>query len=333
LNATRGPTSLRAFEGSLMDVLAPVAAAPEQWALRSVPCNLCGAETFREIYPSRLPDLAALDVQHVYACTSSAYGECGPIVQCTACGFVYQNPQPDPECTLDAYEQVVDVRYAEEREGRVHTFGRALEELEQLAAPGRLLDVGAHLGVFVEVALERGWDAEGIEPSRWAVDEARARELPVSWGTVADLTGADRQYDAITMWDVIEHLPDPAGDIRRLRRLLRPGGLLAVSTMDVDAPVARLLGRRWPWYMQMHLSYFSRATLQRMFEDAGYDVVAVRRHTRIIRLGYVTEQLETRLGPLGPVARAVSRSRLGDRLIPVDLGDIITLYAVCPAET
>src|SRR5262249_50757749 len=98
-------------------------------------------------------------------------------------------------------------------------------------------------------------------------------------------------------------------------------------------PVARLLGRRWPWYMQMHLSYFSSATLRRMFEDAGYEVVAIRRHTRIIRLGYVTDQLAPRLGPLAPLARAVSRSRLGDQLIPVDLGDIITLYAACPPET
>ena len=93
-----------------MDVAAPVAPAPAQWSVRPVPCNLCGSEAFREIYPSRLPDLATLDIQDIYACTSCAYGECGPIVQCSSCGFVYQNPQPDPECTLDAYENVVDVR-------------------------------------------------------------------------------------------------------------------------------------------------------------------------------------------------------------------------------
>src|SRR5687768_10936702 len=92
--------------------------APE-WELRDVPCALCGSREYREIYPSRLPDLTAMDVQKIYACTSSAYGECGPIVRCITCGFIYQNPQPDPASILAAYEEVVDERYAEEREGRV----------------------------------------------------------------------------------------------------------------------------------------------------------------------------------------------------------------------
>src|SRR5262249_41983136 len=128
-------------EGWLMDVAVQVAPAPAHWSMRLVPCNLCGSEDFREIYPSRLPDLTTMDIQEIYACTSSAYGECGPIVQCTACGFIYQNPQPDPECTLNAYENVMDVKYAEEREGRVHTFRHSLIEMEELAVPGRLLDV------------------------------------------------------------------------------------------------------------------------------------------------------------------------------------------------
>src|SRR5437868_6863483 len=142
--AEHQPQGEATSEGSPMDVAVPVAPAPAQWSMRLVPCNLCGSEGFREIYPSRLPDPADLDIQEIYACTSSAYGACGPIVQCTACGFIYQNPQPDPECTLSAYESVVDVRYAEEREGRVHTFRHSLKEIEELAPPGRLLDVGAH---------------------------------------------------------------------------------------------------------------------------------------------------------------------------------------------
>src|SRR5207249_10956114 len=123
-----------------------------------------------------------------------------------------------------------------------------------------------------------------------AVDVARDRGLPVTCGTILDLARTRAQFDVITMWDVIEHLPDPAGALETMRRLLRPGGLLAISTMDVDAPVARLLGRRWPWYMQMHLWYFSRRTLTRMVQASGYDVIGIRRHCRVVRLGYVASQ-------------------------------------------
>src|SRR6185436_10779628 len=91
-------------------------------------------------------------------------------------------------------------------------------------------------------------------------------------------------------------LPDPAQELRRLRRLLKPGGLLALSTMDVDAPVARLLGRHWPWYMQMHLFYFSRRTLRQIVEQAGFRVIEVRRHRRIVHLSYLSAQVEGKLG-------------------------------------
>lgn len=311
-----------------MSVASPAAPAALIWQMRSVACNLCGEESSTEIYPSRLPDLAGRDIQEIYSCTSSAYGECGPIVRCVACGLMFQNPQPDPESILTAYENVVDARYAEEREGRIHTFRRALIELEAHAGPGRLLDVGSHLGVFVEVAREAGWDAEGVEPSRWAAEVAHSRGLPVICGTLAQLPADGASYDAVTLWDVIEHLPDPSGELRRLHALLRPRGVLAISTMDVEAPIARLLGRHWPWYMQMHLFYFSRRTLGRLVESCGYEVLEIRRHRRIVRLGYLLAQLERRLGFFHrPLVQIVEGIKLGDRLLAVDLGDIITLFA------
>ena len=130
----------------------------------------------------------------------------------------------------------------------------------------------------------------------------------------------------------IAALPDPVGELRGLCRLMKPGGLLALSTMDVQAPVARLLGRHWPWYMQMHLFYFSRRTLQRLVEQAGFRVLEIRRHRRIVRLSYLSAQLESKLG-LGarPITRALDLTRLGGRRVGVDLGDIVTLFAVSEA--
>lgn len=316
-----------------MTLLAPPATVAG-WRMRQMPCVLCGGDQYEEIYSSRVDGLEKRDIQELFACTSAAYGECGPIVRCVACGFVYQNPQPDPESVLLAYENVVDVKYAEERQGRVHTFRRALEELETHARPGRLLDVGSHLGIFVEVARERGWAAEGVELSRWAVEIARERGLPVTQGTIKDLAADDESFDVVTLWDVIEHLSDPLGEIQNLHRLLHPGGILAISTMDVDAPIARILGRRWPWYMLMHLTYFSRETLCRMVQMAGYDVVEVRRHRRIVRLSYLVGQLQLRLRfSYEPLVKLMNATGLGRRLVPIDLGDIITLFARKPVPT
>lgn len=295
------------------------------WRTHRVACNLCGSTTFVELYPSTIGEPAALE--ELCACTSSAYGLCEAIVRCTDCGLVYQNPQPVPEDLIDAYGHVVDVRYDREREGRIHTFRRSLRELEEYCGRGRLLDVGSHLGFFVEVARKAGWEAEGIEPSEWAAATARSRGLPVARGSIDDLE-PDASYDAVTLWDVIEHLTDPVAAVATLQGMLKPGGVLALSTMDVDAPVAKLLGHRWPWYMQMHLFYFSRRSLRTLVERAGFEVLEIRRHRRIVRVAYLASRLERRVGRwYEPLRRIIEGSGLGDVLVGVDLGDIVTLYA------
>ena len=305
---------------------APTDSPPDSlWRTQQVPCNLCGSAAFAEIYPATLRGRRAL--QELCACTSSAYGIREAIVRCTECGFVFQNPQPIPDDLIEAYELVVDTRYDQEREGRIHTFTRSLRELEEYCGRGRLLDVGSHLGFFVEVADKAGWDAQGIEPSEWAAATARHRGLPVKQGSIDDLV-PDASYDAVTLWDVIEHLADPMDAIARLNGMLKPGGVLALSTMDVDAHVARLLGSRWPWYMQMHLFYFSRRTLRALVERSGFEVLEIRRHRRIVRIAYLVSKLDGRIGRFyEPLRRIVDASGLGQVLVGVDLGDIVTLYA------
>src|SRR5439155_7104067 len=217
---------------------------------------LCGAWQARKLHPER-DGIANLDANDLFACTSSAYGHCGPIVRCIGCGLVRQSPQPQPTDLVQAYQAVADERYEEEASGRVETFSRALEDLSRHESPGRLLDVGCHIGIFLDVARRAGWETYGVELSRWSADRARARGLRVVDGTLETAGFEAGSFDVITMWDVIEHLADPFTELQRAAKLLRPGGLLALSTMNVDAWFPRLLGRRWPWYMQMHLYYFT----------------------------------------------------------------------------
>src|SRR4051812_34578635 len=115
----------------LSDPPTEIVAAPPR--LERVPCNLCGSWDAAPLYRGTV-DLttAPLDPQQVYACTSSHYGRYGPVVRCRQCGFVYLHPRLTADAVESAYEEVADTRYLEEREGRVHTFARALDELERV---------------------------------------------------------------------------------------------------------------------------------------------------------------------------------------------------------
>lgn len=295
-----------------------------------VTCNLCGHDDTRVRFPSTLPEGAPPQNVEAFRCTSPGYGRHHTIVKCQNCGLIYTNPRFTGEEILDSYVAVEDPLYLEERDGRVLTFERHLRPLEKIKAPpGKLVDMGAYTGVFVEIAAQHGWDAFGVEPSHWAVEQAREHGLHMIEGTLANSGLADNSLDVVTMWDVIEHVPNPFGEMQQAQRLLKPGGLLVVHTMDIDSRFARVMGGRWPWLMEMHIYYFSRRTLKHMLEKVGFTVIRIEPQGRYLRLGYFA----TRIGGFSPLlGRLLSRLfrllRLNEMPMPLNFGDLVTAYAL-----
>ncbi len=284
-------------------------------------------------YPATLNGQHDVNVD-AFRCTSPGYGHHPQIVQCSHCGFVYANPRWSEEELIAAYTAVEDDTYVSERSGRELTFRHHLRHLERRTGPGNgrsLLDVGAYIGVFVEVAQQAGWEASGVEPSDWAAAEAQKRGLRVIMGTQDAPELAGCQFDLITMWDVIEHVDDPAAEMDKAYHLLKPGGWLAVHTMDVGSLTARLMGPRWPWYMDMHLHYFSRPTMKQMLTQAGFEVAWMGARGRYLRLGYIATRIGGLNRTLGKgVETAVAKLRLAHLPIPVNFGDLFTAYARRP---
>jgi 2-polyprenyl-3-methyl-5-hydroxy-6-metoxy-1,4-benzoquinol methylase len=303
--------------------------------MEHVKCNLCGADDCVVRFPSTMlqENGHPADPEH-FRCTTLSYGQHYRIVQCKQCGLVYTNPRRRPGDILQDYETVIDERYLAEREARIETFRRNIRPLEAMVPDRdghRLLDVGAHVGVFVRVAQESGWDAWGLEPSRWAVEKGRTEGLNMIQGTLRDAELDAETFDAITMWDVVEHLLDPLEDLREIARLLKPGGVLCVHTIDIDSPFARLMGRRWPWLVEMHNYFFSPKTLGAMVAEAGLQVESWRVQGRYLHLGYLLSRLSGWSQPLGRIAEGLSRRLHVDQsLVPVNFGDLFTLYARKP---
>ncbi|MCA9970210.1 MAG: class I SAM-dependent methyltransferase [Anaerolineales bacterium] len=295
-----------------------------------VDCNLCGQDDWQVRFPATLNGRDDLNVD-AFRCTSPGYGHHPQIVECRQCGYVYANPRWSDEELISAYAAVEDETYVAERGGRELTFQKHLQAMERVTgvANGRsLLDVGAYIGVFVEVACAAGWRACGVEPSAWAAAEARARGLDVHTGTLDAPALAGRQFDVVTMWDVIEHVDDPLAEMRKAYARLRPGGMLVLHTMDIDSLTARLMGPRWPWLMDMHLHYFSQRTMARMLAKAGFEVVWSGAQGRYLRLGYLASRLAALSGVLGrPVSWLVRRLGLAETAVPVNFGDLFTVYA------
>jgi SAM-dependent methyltransferase len=210
---------------------------------------------------------------------------------------------------------------------------RKLQFVRQyLPAGGRLLDAGANFGHFLRVA-DGVYQAAGFELSPSAVEWSR-RSFGVknAVGSVYYPPTEDSPWDAITCWDVVEHLADPRTALQQLGTLLRPGGWLFLSTPDAGSLVARMLGRRWHYLDPVqHIVVFSRSNLRVLLRQAGYEVIAMAALGHSYRIRYVFARL-CYLHPRGVVgallraARALSRPLAG-RSLYLQIGDVVGVAA------
>ena len=307
-------------------------APPNEIALRDVPCPLCGGTRVSPVL--RDAGSSGINRPALVACTSLDHGTFGQIVACNTCGIRFRSPREDDAAILAYYAGVKDPVYVENEPARVLTFSRALRRLEaHVPVGGPLLDVGCYTGVFLDVVAARGWPVVGLEPSRWASEIARGKGHRVHCGTL-ETAPIEREHFAVaTLWDALEHLADPVKELRLIHDCVRSDGYLVLSTMNVDAWIVRLLGSRWPWYMRMHLSYFTPTTLAKALRFAGWQLVRVDRYAHVVTWNYLLLKLSPYMPRASRVLRALLRHlHISNRTITIDLGDFMTAYAVKAPE-
>lgn len=200
---------------------------------------------------------------------------------------MYLNPRPTQD-EIHAYYPDTYKEYSTEIEAEPNPFvrwnrrygmaKRCRVVTGRRSRPGRLLDVGCGKGLFLDAMRRRGWEVAGVDFTPAAVSIARERfGLDVFEGTFEQAKYPNASFDVVTLWNVIEHVPDPPATIREIGRVLRPGGLVVMATPNADAFDARLFGRYWAlWEAPRHFNVFTPATLGRLFEANGFGSVTAQ---------------------------------------------------------
>lgn len=257
------------------------------------------------------------------------------LVECATCGLLMRRFLPDPSELESIYAPEYYVHrpenpvggyadYLGDAERHRETARRRLALLAGFAPrSGKLLDVGAAAGFFVDEARRAGWDAEGVDVAEHMVEWGR-RELGVALrvGGVAAVAGDD-SYAAVTMWDYIEHALDPRGDLAKAHELLAAGGVIALSTGDVDSLAARVSRSHWHLLTPRHHNFFfSAKTLTRLLHAVGFEVLWSGHPGARYSLAHIAHKSMP-----ASVSDRVARSRIAHYSVPVNLFDIVTVIA------
>jgi SAM-dependent methyltransferase len=221
-------------------------------------------------------------------------GQSFPLVECAICGMRFLRLQPTGEALAELYSAGYFERdfrcgrspasYSEEEAFRDENLG-LLAGFERLTGPGDLLEVGCAGGWLLKHARERGWRVRGVELSAAAVAQARALDLDVAHGELADARLPAAAFDLVYMGDVLEHVPDCRAALAEALRVLRPGGWLYLRGPITTHSLARSLALRAAGWLgrplvlrepPYHLWEFTPRSLRRLFEAVGLEVRELR---------------------------------------------------------
>lgn len=226
----------------------------------------------------------------------------GDFVRCQACGHAQLDPMPSEQQLEEGYRDAASEDYEAEERGQRATAAAELARIERHVGPGALADLGCWVGFLVDEAGTRGWRAVGVEPSVWAAERARERGAEVIVAPLLDADLPERSFAAVTMGDVIEHLPEPGVALDRIAALLSPGGVLWLATPDAGSRLARAMGKRWWSVIPTHVHLFTRRSITRLLERHGFEVLEIGTSPKTFSVRYYVERLG---GYWPPLARGL----------------------------
>lgn len=245
--------------------------------LRSDQCSVCKSSSTVEWYPENI-DLKKLTFTYLFSPESNKTFR---VLRCLNCTHVFCSPIP--KNIYKNYEDVIDNEYLKHEQARKLSAHSALSVIKRYVPSGRLLDVGCATGDFLTAVKDFGYSAEGLELSKWSSKIACKKGLRVFKERLRSLAHRfPSRYDVVTLWGVIEHFENPVEEMKYIKRLLKPGGIVALWTGDVDGLVSRLLGRSW-WYWQgQHIQYFTKASLNYLAKYYGLEHIATKPYPLVL---------------------------------------------------
>lgn len=225
--------------------------------------------------------------------------------RCDSCNFVFSTELPDVKELARVYDDEF-VRTTYLSPITVKRYEALLDEFEPFRKTNRLLDVGAGAGFFLAIAQQRGWEVVGTEISTACVNEGQEQQIDLRLGELASIEFPADYFDVIVCIETLEHLSNPKETVNEMHRILRTGGMAYITTPNFNAILRYRLKAAYDVICYpIHLCYFTRKTLKKLFNESrfsvqkitatGYSITRKRTSKGISQQDYVSETSDDEL--------------------------------------
>jgi 2-polyprenyl-3-methyl-5-hydroxy-6-metoxy-1,4-benzoquinol methylase len=244
-------------------------------------CPNCGQNDFEVLFGSNIKtdDFNVLFDYRMEGHDSQADGEgylipgkeWGRHVRCKNCHLIYMNPMEKVSKTNEYYFKAKNTHAPTIRESYLKTAESQIRLIKKYASGTNLLDIGCAQGFFLYNASKVGYTTKGIEISQDAAEYAiREFGLDIEAKLFEELQFPENHFDVVTLWQVLEHVPYPLTVLKEVHRILKPEGLLVVSTPNIEGIPAKILKKKWWDIKRLHINQFSTKTLMDIVQNAGF---------------------------------------------------------------
>lgn len=267
-----------------------------------VTCPICQSKDYVVIQKDRYPtDLTREELLKVYQ-SSSDHQLIDQLVSCKSCSLVYLNPRVNSNLIIESYSNAVDPVFVQQNVNRIKTFSENFSRICKSinitpSKSKKVLDVGCAGGAFPKAAADLGFDVVGVEPSKWMVNFSKETYgLDIRQGTLQEQNFKGESFDIITLWDVIEHISEPEKVLVEIRKILKNDGYLIINYPDYDSFARKIFQMKWPFFLSVHLFYFSPETITRLLNNAEFEVTVIRPFWQTLGLGYIIKRASAYFG-------------------------------------
>ena len=300
--------------------------------LELISCPLCRSSNFDVKKKSNYSNIKNInDLLSIYKSSADEL-MLDQLVSCRDCDLQYLNPRIKSDIILKSYSENTDEQHLSQDKMRYKTFFQSMKKIFKKIKfsnvnnnNNKFLDIGSASGVFLKVIKDMNFIETGFEPSNWMVNYGKKKyKVNISQGLIENVESD--KYDFISFWDVLEHVTNLNETLTKINKLSKKNTYLIINVPDIDSFSCKIMKNKWPFYLNVHLYYFKKKTLEKALKQFNFELVDKFPHWQYLELGYLLSRASKYFNSFSLIKNLINYLGLSKIIVPYNMGQTTFIF-------